>query len=231
MKKRTLVVGLERKVFSKIDPLLSRSHFAVDRVSEGASGALLCSHVAFELVIVGYPLADMSMEEFIGAIRAPGAPSAGSQLLVLAEEERLEEINGPVRESGAVALSSSQPGRVLEEAASRLLDESPRWSIRLAVRLQVQVGEARALVMCQTENLSLEGMLIRTDRQDPIGTKVAWELTLPGDQMLIQGEGQIVRHATADVEKIRGVVMLFLDLKGETRKRWEAFLDGIGAWS
>ena len=50
MAKSILVVGLERKLFEEIDPLLNRSHLSVDRVARGKSGLALCEEVPFDLI-------------------------------------------------------------------------------------------------------------------------------------------------------------------------------------
>jgi hypothetical protein len=133
------------------------------------------------LVGLGDELFDMPLNDFLGTVRREGSPSAASQLLALAEEGSMSEAC-QVPAAGMNVVLPINAGRLLEEVASRLLGVTPRISVRLLVRLEVRLKEGRRRVMYQTENISTAGMLVRSDRLDPIGTTVAFELTLPGDR-------------------------------------------------
>jgi hypothetical protein len=133
------------------------------------------------LVGLGDELFDMPLNDFLGTVSREGSPSAASQLLALAEEGSMSEAC-QVPAAGMNVVLPINAGRLLEEVASRLLGVTPRISVRLLVRLEVRLKEGRRRVMYQTENISTAGMLVRSDRLDPIGTTVAFELTLPGDR-------------------------------------------------
>lgn len=213
-KKRILIVAVEQPGFDKIDPLLHRSYFVVERVPRGATGAVLCSNVPFDLVIAGHPLPDMPLADFVHAVRKPGSPCTQTPLLVLSERARLAELEGPLRQGPCVALPVDEPQRLIDELANRLLGVASRKATRVLVRIEVQVSEGKRLVMHQSENVSEGGMLLRTDRLYPLGTMMAFECPLPGDRGgPVRGEAEVVRHTLLELEKFTGVGMRFVSLE------------------
>ena len=228
MAKSILVVGLERKVFQLIDPLLSRSHFTVDRVPKGKSGLALCERVAFDLIIAADPLPDIDITEFLAVVRMKGMPTAGSQLLALGAGQRLEVLRSHVRGDRSAVLAVTEPGAVLEQVAARLLGVATRSTARLMVRMRVQTEAGEQMIMCQTDNISPQGMLARTDRPLPVGTRLSFEFSLPGDRHPLQGEAEVVRHTAPHVGEAQGVGLKCLVLKNDGTSRLRAYLEKLG---
>ncbi len=229
MHRRILVVALDRELFERIDPLLNRSLFAVDSVARGESGVVLSNHVAFDLMLVGYPLPDVSLELFLSAVRRSGGPCARSQLLVLAPESRLGEVRPLLSGDATLALPINDPRKLLEEVATRLLGVAPRMATRILVRLQVHLEEGKKVVMYQTENISKDGMLVRTEHLLPVRTRVGFEFLPPGDCLPVEGVAEVVRHAVLDVEKVSGLGLRFQEFRGDGRKRLLDYLNRHGA--
>src|SRR5262249_37077271 len=149
---RVLVVGLERALYTKMEPLLTRSLLTVDRVPKGESGLLLAAAATFDLIVLRHPLSDMALGSFIGRVHEPGARCGAAQILVLTDDQRLEEVRGLLPDGARAVMSVKQPVKVLEEVASRLLGVTPRVEARILVRLEVKVGDGPTLVSCQSEN-------------------------------------------------------------------------------
>ena len=221
-KARILVVGLEKALFEAIKPLLTRSHFQVDRVPRGGSGLALAGHVPFDLVVARHPLPDTSVADLLRALRCPGCPCAGSHVVVLADEPARAEAQAQA--PGETVLSVSEPSQLLAEVATRLLGVAHRLSTRLLVRLEVRLPQGRTLVMCQTENLSEGGMFLRTNQDYPVGTTLGFEMLLTGERIPTAGEAEVVRHADAGVEKVRGVGVRFVSLKGDSLRQIRDFV-------
>jgi uncharacterized protein (TIGR02266 family) len=221
---RILAVGLERALFERIDPLLSRSLFAVDRVPRGESGVILAGQVRFDLVIVRHPLPDVSLELFLAALHRPGSASGKAPLLVFADQQRLAEARQAIGGGPAQVIASDEPMKLLEEVASRLLGVVPRVSSRLLIRLEVQLAQGKTLMMCQSENVSEGGMLLRTDRLHPVGTRVAFEVTPPGERTPIQGEAAVARHTVVGTEGVLGIGLKILNFKIDGKKRFTDFV-------
>jgi DNA-binding NarL/FixJ family response regulator len=221
---RVLVVGLERALFNRIEPLLGRSLLAVDRVPSGESGVLLSRTAVFDLLVVRHPLPDMALGSFINRVHEPGAPSGAAQILVLADDERLAELRGMLPDGSRSVLSVNEPTKLLQEVASRLLGVAPRISVRVLVRLEFQLAEGVSLVSCQSENISENGMLLRSDKLYPLGTRVRFECSLPSERMPLQGEAEVMRHAVPDVEKVHGMGLRVIFWKNDGQMRVRRFL-------
>lgn len=227
-KGRILIIGLEGTAFERIEPLLRRPPFAVDRVRRGESALLLSRHAAFHLLIVRHPLPDIKLRDFLGAARGEGSPCARSHLVVVTEPSRIEEARSQVPGAQDLVLSLDEPRKLFEEVASRLLGVAPRLGTRLMARLAVGLEPTKTLLMCQSENVSETGMLVRTDRLYPVGTWVAFEVSVPAGRTPIQGEAEIVRHTLADVDRVSGLGLKFVTLKGDSLKQLRDFLKNTG---
>ena len=115
--RRILAVGMEPEVYGRIEALLNRSYFEVDKVPRGDSGRVLCGAIAFDLVLVRYPLPDIDVTDLLAAVRVPGSPSAGCQVLLLADEARLFQAQRLVGEGADAALATERTGEFLSELA------------------------------------------------------------------------------------------------------------------
>lgn len=224
MEKRVLVVGLERTIYEKIEPILSRSPLSVDRVPKGESGMMLAERVKFDLLVVRYPLPDMATGSFINQVHNPGATNGATPILVMAEPMRLEEVRGLLPGGEKQAISINEPAKLLQEVACRLLKVAPRIDTRIPVRIEVQIGNPPALVLCQCENLSEGGMLVRSEKLYPIGTRLKLELSLPGERVPVRGEADIARHTVPDVENVAGLGLRVRSYQGDGAARVRRFL-------
>ncbi len=78
--------------------------------------------------------------------------------------------------------------------------------------------------MAQTDNVSLSGMLVRGSQSYPRGTRVQFELPLPGQVAPVVGEGDVVRSTAQGRESVRGYAVRFVTFVGDGRKRLAEFL-------
>jgi c-di-GMP-binding flagellar brake protein YcgR len=90
--------------------------------------------------------------------------------------------------------------------------QHPRVSIAVSVRIEYTSFKFQAT----TENLSIGGMLLFTERRLPIGTKVKLELQAPMKSMLlVRAEGMVVRIKDSEP---RGLAICFTDLSEKERE-------------
>lgn len=105
--------------------------------------------------------------------------------------------------------------------------ESPMLTDRLrrpfVVRLQTDVDGLTKLDLCQTVNISASGMLIGLPNPHAVGSKVEFEIYIPG-QWVFKGAGRIIRHTTPEIEQVRGVGVLFGEFAGDGRRRLFQYL-------
>lgn len=219
---RVLVVGLERSHYDPLLPLLSRALLNVERLTSGEGAVQLAGQVTWDLLIVRYPLADMSLGSFMERVHEPGSRCAATPILVLADDNRLGELASLLPGGSKQALSASQPERIAQEVATRL-KVSPRREVRIPVRVDVRVAGAPPLV-CQSENLSEHGLLLKSDARYPLATRVHVEFSLPGERTPIQGEAEVMRHAEVAVERVKGMGLKMLSFKADGSARVRRFV-------
>jgi CheY-like chemotaxis protein len=224
-RRSVLAVNVDTELFDKVSPLLNRKDFEVDRFPRAGAALELISKVPVDVLLVAYPLPDVGVQEFLDAIRATGSPCRQSPLLLLARQDQLAEARRFIgRGANEVVAVEESPER-LQAAVSRLLAVAPRSSLRMMVRIVVNIGEGAALEMAQSENLSETGMLVRTGEVYPLGSRMSFEFHLGGDRLPIRGEGEVVRQASPGREGgIRGIGIRFISLERDGLLRLQRFL-------
>lgn len=221
-----LVVGVNPEEFGRVAPFLDRDGFDVDRFP-GADGALdLLSAVAFEVVMVRFPLLDMPLEQFLGTVRSVGSPCRQSPLVLLAAEgAHAAEAYIGHGANRVVRLEESEA--TIQLQVSSLLNVAPRKAARFITRLEVKMGGAKDMMQCQTENISETGLLVTTDRRYDLGTKINLELNVEGDQRSIVAVAEVVRHTLVGRDQVSGLGMRFLSFAGDSQRRFQAFLQRL----
>ncbi len=208
----------------KLEPLLWRSSMEIERVSSGDEALVLASKRRFDLVIAGIPLTDASMTRLINELRRSGSPNSDTPLLVLATGSQFE----------AAKAYDSQQVRVfgLEEPPDKLryllaesLGVAVRLSVRLPVEIQVELVGFEINRVCETRNISLSGMLLRTNNLLSVGTDFDFNLNLPGTFTPFLGSARVIRHAEPSTEDVVGMGTQFVHLLRGGRARLEHFVN------
>jgi hypothetical protein len=220
--KRVLAVGVGRELFQKMEPLLSRASLVVDRVPRPQSALVLCEQRRFDLVIALASFNDMPIQQFLADLRKPQSRCSRAQVILLSDEPSAAQV--PPDAAFVTVLPLQAPAKVVDEVAMRVLGVEPRRIERLMMRVEVHLDQGRQLVMCQTENVSTAGMLLRSQQPFPVGTRLVFDFTPPGDRSPIRGKGEVMRHSMPDIENVHGVGVRILEFQSDGRSRWEAFL-------
>lgn len=223
--RRILAVGMEPEVYGRIEALLNRSYFEVDKVPRGDSGRVLCGAIAFDLVLVRYPLPDIDVTDLLAAVRIPGSPSAGCQVLLLADEARLFQAQRLVGAGADAALATERTGEFLSEFAARLLQVAPRVASRVMVRLQARISDGDRQEFCQTVDLSATGMFVRSDARYPLGSTMSFQLMLAEEREAVFGSAEVVRHAAGGQGKLEGIGLRYVEFRSGSEARLRAFLE------
>jgi len=219
---RVLVVGLEKSHYDLLLPLLSRALLNVDRISTGESAAQIAGGIKLDLIVARYPMPDMSIGSFMQAVHEPGSKSDATPILVIADDNRLAELGSLLPGGAKQAISVNQPEKIAAEVASRL-KLSPRKEIRIPVKVEVRLAGAPPM-LCQSENVSEHGLLLRTDARYPLGTLASFEFSLPGEPLPVKGEAEIMRHAEVAVEGMKGMGLRVVSFKGDGAVRVRRFV-------
>lgn len=225
--RNVLAIGVTQEEFDRLVPFLARQSFDVDRFPSAAGSLDLISKVAFELLLVRFPMRGMELERFLASVRRQDSPCLRTSLLLLAPAERLGEAQGYIGKGANRVLSLSASENEVQDSVSSVLDVAPRKAARFMARLEIRIGGARDMILCQTENLSASGMLIRTDRRYEIGTQIDFEFTLPRDPRPVAGVAEIMRYTSYGKEEGTGVGVRFLSFAGDSQRRFESYLRSL----
>ena len=224
MAKSVFLVGPERQVLEVFDPLWGEINLEPCRyVSAESALEEMRRGTSPQGVLITYPLWDATLEDVVRGVRNAGSSGEPIPTFVVAPEETLSEV-GPFETLGVTILSDSQDEHSLRTRVREAIFPIPRAGQRVAVKIEVQLGTGRVLRLCQSENISISGMLVRTAEEYPIGSAVEFEFGLPGQDVSIRGEAQIVRYTEPDRDQNRGVGMRFLSFEEDGYDRLRDFI-------
>ncbi len=223
-RRNVLVIGVDTDDFGRVAPFLARDAFDVDRFPSGTGALELIAHVEIEVLLVRYPLPDMDLGVFLQTVRQPDSQCYRSPILILAEATESTEADTYIGRGANRTLVLDDAEETLQGAVSSLLDVAPRKDARFLARMEIKLGGAKDMILCQTENLSASGMLIRTDRRYDQGTKIDFEFSLPDDPRPIVGVAEAMRHTMVGRDQIGGIGVRFLSFSGDSQRRFEAYL-------
>ncbi len=224
VQRSALVVAVDEQVFEKVSKILSGIKFFADFAEGGAAALESTSFLPFDAIVTGYPLPDMQMQSFLDAVRKPESPCRQCALVILALRGMLAEVEPFVGKGANRALAIEEFAEALPRTLFGLLEVPPRFPVRTMSRLKVQLSWGTSQTICQTENISIHGMLIKTDHPYPIGTQMAFEVAVPGDSNSIRGYAVVVRQTQERRERVTGLGVRFSSFQGDDKKRLEAAL-------
>ena len=226
-RRNVLAIGLTAEEFDRVAPFLNRDEFDVDRFPSSSGALELTSVVAIEVLIVRYPLRDMALEDFLQQVRQPESPCLRSPILLLAAEDQEIQATRYIGRGANRVIDLDAARAHIQGAISELLHVAPRKAARFLARVEIKLGDEKDMILCQTENISSTGMLVQTERRYELGTQIHFEFTLPTDSRPIGGMAEIVRHTTIGREQVGGIGVRFLSFRGDSQRRFEAYLSGF----
>ena len=124
------------------------------------------------------------------------------------------------------------------ENPDRRRPPAERAAVRVMVQLDATVDDGKVARMYKTENLSVSGMLVRTQAPLPVGTKVDIQFLFPGDPAMstsdlpggyafVEGEAEVVRHTHPEKEPFAGMGLAFRDLEKRGKDLLSQFLASV----
>jgi uncharacterized protein (TIGR02266 family) len=222
-----LVVGVGAEKFANLAPILKRAKMFAELVETGARALELAAVLPYDAVAVTVPLDDTPLEEWLARLRDDAIASRKAAVLLLVTAGHEEDARALLERGANRIAGVDDPPEQVQGLVSALLGVAPRVSLRATSRLHVQLERGTAQVLCQTENISATGMLIRTDQQYPVGTLLSFELSLPGEPKPIRGRATVVRHTTMRRERVHGVGVAFSGFDSDDGSRFTTHIDRI----
>jgi len=220
---RVLVTITRPIVWRRIQALLAPADVELERAPNGPALEALASRRSFDLIIAELPLIGRSLSDCLKCLRSAGSASADSPVVLLGlpiHRSTFEKLDSDLQELVTMCTTVHQALRVTIET----LELSDRSTVRLFAETEMIVDSVRLKRVCQTENISPSGMLLRSSRRLPVGAVLPFSLRLPDESTPILGRGEVVRHTNAS-ENVSGMGVRFLGLDGNGNARLRSFLE------
>ncbi len=224
---RVLAAGLERMAFERLAPELRRGTLGVDWVATPEAGVSLASKSRYDVIIMDAEPCDWPLAKVVHELRAPGSPSRDAAILILAEPDQVDAARALKSHGVNRVMLVSDPPEIIRAQMTTLLDVAPRATVRLPTNLESALGNTGRELFCQTENLSMSGMLVKTRHRPQLGSTVVFKIDLSDPVGTIFGRGELVRHATPDQGSVDGLGVKFLSFAADGAQMLQDYLDGL----
>jgi DNA-binding NarL/FixJ family response regulator len=212
-----LIVGAETPALQRVVPLLLRADFVVQRVARADEAAGLLAVESFDLVIVRHPTSGLGLAELIAGIRAADGRNRSSGVLLLADPERVGDIRAFLSHGVNRVLSLEGSSDRLLLAVADMIAVPPRLSMRAVVQLELWVEQGPVRSLSLTRNISATGMLVQGGAEFPVGSRLRFELVVPGEESPIRGAADVVRHAAEGA--VEGIGVRFCSFEDDGMER------------
>lgn len=219
-----LIALASEVVFDQVLPLVSRSDVEISRVFDEHRAMTLAVGSPYDLLVVQHPMSDLDFAEFFQRIRAPESACCGSPLLILTQEGPPGSVDEYLDGDLVKACSLDVEPDRLQQALTELIGVAMRARARLAVKLSARLENESLQLFCQTVNVSEGGMLIRSRRPLPLGTRVQLSLSLPGESEAIEAKGVVLRHTVLGGDPVQGFAIRFVEFEGDGHVRLAEFV-------
>ncbi len=223
-RQHVLVVGAKQAGLERVAPMLRRADFSVHTVEPSPFLHDLVLSTAFELVVITYPLAEISIDHLMQTIRNEGSACHNAGLLLLADPDHMDEAQSRVDLGANRAICTDWNEARLWRAIGDLLEIAPRVSMRVLLHADVEVTRNRNRAIFQTVNVSRSGALLQGHETLDPGTNFNFLFRLPGGG-LIDGTAEVVRRTNSSREGVEGVGTRFADMNESTFERLVSHLN------
>lgn len=181
----------------------------------------------FEVIVVGHPLPGVGFGILLSSVRSRASACRRSGLLILVPQDDVKAVERLIGRGVNRVLPDTASAQDLLAAAQSVHNVAPRHRVHLQVQLEVSLSTRILKALCQTENISESGMLLRGFRHYPPGTVFSFEIQLPGEPVVIRGNAEVARNTDVEREKMKGFGAKFLDVDEQGLDRLGSFLENV----
>ena len=173
---RVLAAGLERMAFERLAPFLRRDALTVDWVATPEAGVSMAWKNEYDVILIDANPGHWPLERVVRDVRSQASSSRGASILVLAHPDQVDAARALKSRGVNRVMLVSDPPQIIREQMASLVQISPRAEVRLATNIETALGNTGRELFCQTENLSMTGMLVRTRHRPQLGSQVVFKI-------------------------------------------------------
>lgn len=220
-----LLLGLEPELVARVLPALEAGGLAVHRPAHLDEALRAFPRTIFDVVVVRHPLAGLSLEHLVQRVRAADSACRDASILVLCEPEEAISLGSLLGRGVNRIVNVHAAGDRLLDAVADLLASPPGPSKRKVAQLDVRLLHGSTWLRTVTQNVSCSGLLVEGGPVIPLGTRLAFELRLPGEDAAVSGTLQVVRRTNPKKEPAEGFGARILKFDPGSEQRLRAFLE------
>lgn len=218
--KKILLVNASRYFIDEGKSLLDRKDFQVFMVPTVMQALQIHRQERVNLIVSDLRLPEMGGDVLCTRLRQEADARSVSVILIC--NDLPEDLERAARCGANVVLKKPFSPRSLLEQVEKLLAICIRRGYRVLLRAKVKGSIDDGVFFCTSQNLSVSGILIETDRQLKTGDVINCSFYLPGAAHIV-ADGEVARiERQVDGKYHCGI--RFLDLSPEHRQDIEKFI-------
>jgi len=217
-RQHVLIVGAKDAGLDRFAPMLRRAEFSVHSVDPSPFLLDLVLSTAFELVILGYPMDTVPLDDLVEAIRNDGSACHDAGLLLLADPTLIDDAQTHVDLGANRAICTDWSEARLLQSIGDLLEIAPRVFMRVLMHAEIEIQNTPDRAIFQTVNVSISGALLQGSEQLDPGQPFDFLFRLPGGG-LVEGEAEVVRLTNPMREGVDGMGARFISFGDGSEER------------
>lgn len=219
--KAALAIGFSEEQCQRLQKIIQRNDIEIVAQPSGAAGQQMVGWYPFRFLLARFPTVGVDAKALLADVRKEASLCRNSGMILLTPADKAEEAKAFIGRGANRVLTFEELGSVLTDALVALERVSRRHDVRIALR--VFFPENQRWELCQTENVSQTGLLVRLPKSIEQGSEIDLELNLGGGAP-IRANGEVVRETVPTHEKVRGIAIRFLSFQADGKFRWDSFL-------
>jgi CheY-like chemotaxis protein len=218
--KKILLVNASRYFIDEGKSLLDRKDFQVFMASSVMQALQIHRDERVNLIVADLHLPEMGGDVLCTRIRQETDVRTVSIILICHDVP--EDLERAGRSGANICLKKPFTPRTLLEHVEKLLAVCIRRGYRVLLRAKVKGATDEGVFFCTSQNLSVSGILIESDRQLHAGDVINCSFYLPGAAHIV-AEGEVARIERQPDGKFHSGIR-FTDLSPESRREIEKFI-------
>lgn len=218
--KKILLVNASRYFLDEGKSLLDRKDFQVFLAPTAMRALQIHRDERVNLIVADIDLQDIGGDALCAKIREESESRAVSFVLVC--HDTPEELARGSRCGANVCLRKPFSAKAILDQVEKLLAISVRRGYRVLLRAKVKGAQDDTVFFCTSQNISVSGILIETEKPLAVGDQLSCSFYLPGSAR-ITADGEVARvEVMADMKHNCGI--RFTSIAPEFKNSIETFI-------
>ncbi len=224
--KKILLVNASRYFIAEGKSLLDRKDFQVFMASSVMQALQIHRQERVNLIVTDLHLPEMGGDVLCSRVRQETDVRGVSIILICHDVP--DDLDRAARSGANVCLKKPFAPKTLLDQVEKLLAICIRRGYRVLLRAKVKGAMEDGVFFCTSQNLSVSGILIETERELKPGDGLSCSFYLPGGSHIV-ADGEVAR-VVRQPEGKHHIGVSFIDLAPEYRREIEEFIaDNIAA--